>query len=113
MTTVRTRTRGLAAASIARKAAALRSGFRFLARRGLVEDDPAAGLGVPRGPKRLPVVLKPRQVDRLLAGPDPVDPVVPEPVDPVDPVDPVVPPVGLPPVDVPTQTPMLPGTARV
>jgi integrase/recombinase XerC len=69
------RTRGLAAASIARKAAALRSGFRFLARRGFVEDDPAAGLGVPRGPKRLPVVLKPRQVDRLLAGPDPVDPV--------------------------------------
>ena len=65
------RTRGLAA----RKAAALRSGFRFLARRGFVEDDPAAGLGVPRGPKRLPVVLKPRQVDRLLAGPDPVDPV--------------------------------------
>jgi integrase/recombinase XerC len=69
------RTRGLAAASIARKAAALRSGFRFLARRGLVPDDPAAGLGVPRGPKRLPVVLKPRQVDRLLASPDPVDPV--------------------------------------
>jgi site-specific recombinase XerD len=69
------RTRGLAAASIARKAAALRSGFRFLARRGLVPEDPAAGLGVPRGPKRLPVVLKPGQVDRLLAGPKPVDPV--------------------------------------
>jgi integrase/recombinase XerC len=69
------RTRGLAASSIARKAAALRAGFRFLARRGLVADDPAAGLGVPRGPKRLPVVLKPRQVDRLLAGPQPVDPV--------------------------------------
>jgi integrase/recombinase XerC len=69
------RTRGLAPASIARKAAALRSGFRFFSRRGLVQDDPAAGLGVPRGPKRLPVVLKPRQVDRLLAAPEPVDPV--------------------------------------
>ena len=69
------RTRGLAAASIARKAAALRAAFRFLARRGLVPDDPAAGLGAPRGPKRLPVVLKPRQVDRLLAGPEPVDPI--------------------------------------
>ena len=69
------RTRGLAPASIARKGAALRSAFRFLARRGLVPDDPAAGLGVPRGPKRLPVVLKPGQVDRLLAGPRPVDPV--------------------------------------
>jgi site-specific recombinase XerD len=69
------RTRGLAASSIARKAAALRSAFRYLARRGFVPDDPAAGLGAPRGPKRLPVVLKPRQVDRLLAGPEPVDPV--------------------------------------
>jgi integrase/recombinase XerC len=69
------RTRGLAASSIARKAAALRAGFRFLARRGLVVDNPAAELGVPRGAKRLPVVLKPRQVDRLLAGPSPVDPV--------------------------------------
>jgi integrase/recombinase XerC len=69
------RTRGLAPASIARKAAALRSGFRFLARRGLVPDDPAAGLGAPRGPRRLPVVLRQRQVDRLLAGPQPVDPV--------------------------------------
>jgi integrase/recombinase XerC len=69
------RTRGLAAASIARKAAALRAAFRFLGRRGLVPENPAAGLGVPRGPKRLPVVLKPRQVDRLLAGPEPVDPI--------------------------------------
>jgi site-specific recombinase XerD len=69
------RTRGLAAASIARKAAALRAAFRFLARRGLVPVDPAAGLGAPRGPKRLPVVLKPRQVDRLLAEPEPVDPI--------------------------------------
>jgi integrase/recombinase XerC len=69
------RTRGLAAASIARKGAALRALFRFLARRGLVAEDPAAGLGVPRGPRRLPVVLKPAQVDRLLEGPRPGDPV--------------------------------------
>jgi integrase/recombinase XerC len=69
------RTRGLQASSIARKGAALRALFRFLARRGLVAEDPAAGLGVPRGPRRLPVVLKARQVDRLLAGPRPVDPV--------------------------------------
>jgi integrase/recombinase XerC len=69
------RTRGLAAASIARKGAALRALFRFLARRGLVAEDPAAGLGVPRGPRRLPVVLKPGQVDRLLEVPRPGDPV--------------------------------------
>ncbi|HYY79624.1 MAG TPA: tyrosine recombinase XerC [Actinomycetes bacterium] len=68
------RTRGLAAASLARKAAALRSCFRYLARRGLVAADPAAGLGTPRGARRLPVVLKTGQVDRLLDGPagDPV-----------------------------------------
>jgi site-specific recombinase XerD len=69
------RTRGLEASSIARKGVALRTLFRFLARRGLVAEDPAAGLSVPRGPRRLPVVLKARQVDRLLAGPRPVDPV--------------------------------------
>jgi integrase/recombinase XerC len=69
------RTRGLAASSIARKAAALRAAFRFFARRGLVSDDPASGLGIPRGPKRLPVVLKPGQVDRLLARPEPNNPV--------------------------------------
>jgi tyrosine recombinase XerC len=69
------RTRGLAASSLARKAAALRTLFRYLARRGLVAEDPAAGLGVPRGPRRLPVVLKARQVEQLLAGPRPVDPV--------------------------------------
>ena len=69
------RTRGLAASSIARKGVALRTLFRFLARRGLVAEDPAAGLGVPRGPRKLPVVLKAGQVDRLLAGPRPVDPI--------------------------------------
>src|ERR671936_2417984 len=38
------RTRGLATASLARKGAALRTCFRYLARRGLVDADPAAGL---------------------------------------------------------------------
>ncbi len=68
-------TRGLAASSIARKAAALRACFRLLARRGLVDANPAAGLGSPRGPRRLPVVLKQRQVEELLARPRPLDPV--------------------------------------
>jgi site-specific recombinase XerD len=68
-------TRGLAASSIARKAAALRACFRLLARRGLVAANPAADLGSPRGPRRLPVVLKQRQVEELLARPQPMDPV--------------------------------------
>jgi len=69
------RTRGLAASSLGRKAAALRACFRYLARRGLVAADPAAELGTPRGPRRLPVVLKQRQVAELLARPDGADPV--------------------------------------
>ena len=69
------RTRGLADSSIARKAAALRACFRLLARRGLVPANPAADLGAPRGPRRLPVVLKQRQVEALLATPEPRVPV--------------------------------------
>ena len=69
------RTRGLADSSIARKAAALRACFRLLARRGLVPVNPAADLGAPRGPIRLPVVLKQRQVEVLLATPELRDPV--------------------------------------
>jgi site-specific recombinase XerD len=69
------RTRGLAAASIARKAAALRACFRLLVRRGLVPSNPAADLGAPRGARRLPVVLKQRQVEALLARPQALDPV--------------------------------------
>jgi len=68
-------TRGLAATSLARKAAALRACFRYLLRRGLVHTDPAATLGTPRGAERLPKVLKQRQVDQLLAGPQTADPV--------------------------------------
>jgi integrase/recombinase XerC len=69
------RTRGLAASSVARKAAALRACFRLLVRRGLVPSNPAADLGAPRGPRRLPVVLKQRQVEALLSRPGALDPV--------------------------------------
>ena len=69
------KTRGLADSSIARKAAALRACFRLLLRRGLVPSNPAADLGAPRGPRRLPVVLKQRQVEALLARPETTDPV--------------------------------------
>ena len=69
------KTRGLADSSIARKAAALRACFRLLVRRGLVPSNPAADLGAPRGRRRLPVVLKQRQVDALLSRPQPLDPV--------------------------------------
>jgi integrase/recombinase XerC len=61
------RTRGMTGATLRRKAAALRSCFRYLERRGLVSADPAADLGSPKVARRLPVVLKERDVERLLA----------------------------------------------
>jgi integrase/recombinase XerC len=67
--------RGLAAASLQRKVATLRACFGYLRRRGLVTTDPAAMLEAPKGERRLPVVLKPRQVEALLAAPVASDPV--------------------------------------
>lgn len=58
--------RGLAKRSVARKAAAIRSLFRLLARRGLVDCDPAAALGSPKQGRSLPQVLRPEQVVALL-----------------------------------------------
>ncbi len=63
--------RGYARASLGRKAAAIRGFFALLTRRGLVADDPARALGSPRAERRLPRVLKPDQVARLLVAPDP------------------------------------------
>ena len=48
------RTRGLAAASIARKGVALRTAFRFFARRGSSPTTRRPGSGVPRGPSAFP-----------------------------------------------------------
>jgi site-specific recombinase XerD len=60
---------GYARASMARKAAALRSLFGLLARRGLVDDDAAQRLATPRGQRRLPKVLRPDQARALLTAP--------------------------------------------
>src|SRR5262245_30861873 len=46
-------TRGLDPASVARKLAAIRSWFRFLRRRGLVERNPAQQVRSPRLPRKL------------------------------------------------------------
>jgi site-specific recombinase XerD len=51
-------TLGLARPSVARKAAAIRSYFRFLRRRGVIDHDPAASLTAAKGPSRLPRVPK-------------------------------------------------------
>ena len=59
-------TRKYARSSIARKAAALRCYFGWLARCGCVERDPARLLGAPSGGSRLPRVLDRGEVTELL-----------------------------------------------
>lgn len=62
-------TRRYAKRSIARKAAALRRYFGWLRRTGAVDTDPTAGLGAPRGPARLPRVLRADELVVLLDQP--------------------------------------------
>ena len=61
------RQRNYAATSIARKIAALKSFFHFLAETGMVTADVVGTVGAPRLEKQLPSVLPPDDVNRLLA----------------------------------------------
>jgi integrase/recombinase XerD len=58
-----------APATVQRRIACLRSFYRHLRRRGLVDADPAAGLSAPREPRKLPQPLTREEVSRLLAQP--------------------------------------------
>lgn len=62
-------TRRYARQSMARKAAALRRYFRWLARQGVVTTDPSARLTAPAGPSRLPRVLGQKELDSVLDHP--------------------------------------------
>jgi integrase/recombinase XerC len=66
-------TRGYARASIARKAAATRSFYRFAVRRGFVPASPASTLASPKVPRRLPSVLKVAEAADLVSAPEPID----------------------------------------
>lgn len=59
----------LAASTIHRKTAALRSFYKHLRREDLITEDPTVGLTTPRRPKKLPNVLNQAEVARLLASP--------------------------------------------
>jgi integrase/recombinase XerD len=61
------RREGRATPSIRRALAALRTFFRFLALEGLLRKNPARLLEAPRGWRRLPNVLQPEEVNRLLS----------------------------------------------
>lgn len=58
--------RGLAAASIRRKLAAVRAFYLFLQREGAVDSNPAKLLSTPKVPKKLPDVPGAEQTNRLL-----------------------------------------------
>jgi integrase/recombinase XerD len=64
----------VAAATLQRKAACLRSFYRHLRREGLMDNDPTADLRGPPKTKRLPKVLSREQVAKLLAQPKGMDP---------------------------------------
>ena len=60
--------RGLTKASAARALAAIRSWFKWLARRGYVEQNPAALVATPKLPKHLPRVPTIEQMNRVVDG---------------------------------------------
>jgi integrase/recombinase XerD len=57
------------AATVHRKAACLRSFYKYLRRDELIGDDPTAALSAPRRAKKLPHVLNYAEVQKLLAAP--------------------------------------------
>jgi integrase/recombinase XerD len=64
----------VAAATLRRKTACLRSFYRHLRREGIVEHDPTAELRGPRKTQRLPMVLSREEVAALLEEPKGTDP---------------------------------------
>ncbi len=62
---------GLTKQSICRKMSALRSFFKYLLRAGVLEKNPAAGVAMPRKPRKNPTFLDEDQTRHLLEAPDP------------------------------------------
>src|SRR5216110_2379967 len=60
------RARGLAATTIARRMAAVRSFFRHQVLIGACAENPAADIGLPRRARRLPRTLSPGEAERLV-----------------------------------------------
>ncbi len=65
------RTRQLQPASVARHLATIRVFFRFLFVNGIIQDNPSRLLETPTRWKRLPGVLSPKKINKLLAAPAP------------------------------------------
>jgi integrase/recombinase XerD len=66
-------TKGLAPSSIARHMVSLKIFYRYLQLEGIVQDNPAELLGTQKSWQRIPEVLSPGLVEKLLAAPLPRD----------------------------------------
>jgi integrase/recombinase XerD len=64
------RRRGRAPATVKRRAAAVRSFYKYLLRENVLADDPTLDLAPPKLPVRLPKVLSVEEIERVLAAPD-------------------------------------------
>lgn len=64
----------LSARSSARTLSAVRMFFRFMVSEGLISSSPARLVEIPKLPARLPGIMSPKEVDLLLAQPDPLTP---------------------------------------
>ena len=69
---------GLAKASVARALAAVRSLFKYLAREGLVKQNPALLVATPKLPKKLPRVPTIEELNRVLDAAQPEEAKLPE-----------------------------------
>lgn len=61
---------GMAAASLTRRTSTVHGFYRYLQREGATDRDLLHGLAMPKRPRRLPKVLDPAALDRLLTAPD-------------------------------------------
>ncbi len=61
---------GISAASTSRKLSSVRGFFRYLLMENRISTSPTAIIGNPRAGRKLPLVLTPQEVDRLLNEPD-------------------------------------------
>ncbi|MPZ49850.1 MAG: tyrosine recombinase [Dehalococcoidia bacterium] len=65
---------GVATASVRRKVSTIRSFYRWLRTEGMLEIDPFFGVTGPKLPRRLPDILSPSDIDRLVAAVDGSEP---------------------------------------
>ncbi len=65
---------GRANSTISRELVSLKNYYAFMQRRSTVSTNPAAGIRPPRIEKKLPQILTPSEIERLLEQPSPTDP---------------------------------------